>query len=173
MEIPPCPPSCVRDRCDGVGLACSVLTFTSVAEIVDRVGQSFGASAWHTVTQERITAFARATEDFVDIHLDTAAAQRAGFDDTIAHGLYTLSLGPKFMAELYQTPGIRLGLNYGFNSVRFLHPVPMGSRVRMQLRLDRTTPLEGGFKFHFVETFEIEGVDKPACVAEALVAFFD
>ena len=150
-----------------------MLVFQSVADLSARVGESFGVSAWHDVTQERITAFADASRDFVPIHLDPGVARAAGFDDTIAHGLYTLSLGPMFMAELYQTPGLRLGLNYGFDSVRFLHPVPVNSRLRMHLTLTSSAPLGEGAKFVFEETFEIEGIERPACVAQAVVAFFD
>lgn len=148
-------------------------TFNTVDEIKALVNQDFGTSEWHTVTQDNITAFANATDDYVTIHLDPEAARSAGLDNTIAHGLYTLSLGPKFMAELYETPGIPLGLNYGFNSVRFIHVVPVNSRVRMHLHLQSWEPINGGAKFVFKETFEIEGVEKPACVAEAVVSFFD
>lgn len=92
---------------------------------------------------------------------------------TIAHGLYTLSLGPKFQYEIFEMNGHSLALNYGYDKVRWISPVRVGSRLRMTAHLIAAEPLEGGSKFRMRQTFEIEDEDKPACVAESLFAYFD
>ncbi|MFJ8812993.1 MaoC family dehydratase [Amycolatopsis thermoflava] len=148
-------------------------TITGVAELRALVGTELGTSAWHEVTQARIDAFAAATDDFEDIHVDPAHGTEAGFGGTIAHGLYTLSLGPKFLYEIYTMRGNSLGLNYGFERVRFLAPMPAGARIRMVAHLTEAKPITGGTRFTLTQTFEIEGHAKPACVAEAVIAYFD
>lgn len=150
-----------------------MLTLDGIAQLEERVGQELGTSDWHEVTQERITAFARATDDFEQIHLDDARGREAGLGGTIAHGLYTLSLGPKFLYEIYTLNGPSLGLNYGFEKVRFLSPVKVGSRLRMSALLAAVDPIAGGRRITIRQTFEIEGEDKPAAVADAVVAYFD
>jgi acyl dehydratase len=150
-----------------------MLTLDGIAQLEDRVGQLLGTSDWHEVTQERITAFAHATDDFERIHLDDARGREAGLGGTIAHGLYTLSLGPKFLYEIYALKGPSLSLNYGFEKVRFLSPVKVGSRVRMTATLASVAPITGGRRVTITQTFEIEGQDKPAAVADAVVAYFD
>lgn len=147
-------------------------TFT-VAELRDQVGQTLGTSDWHEVSQERISAFADATEDWEGLHVDPARAAQTPWGVTIAHGLYTLSLGPKFQYEIFSVTGYSYPLNYGFDKVRFLSPVKVGSRLRMRQDLLSAEPLEGGTRFRTRQTFEVEGQDKPACVAESLFAFFD
>jgi len=145
----------------------------SVDELRALAGQRLGTSAWHDVTQDRIQAFADATEDWERIHVDPVRAASSPFGVTIAHGLYTLSLGPKFQYEIFEMRGHSLALNYGFDKVRFTSPVTVGSRVRMVLDLLSFDPLEGGSTFRTRQTYEIEGQDKPACVAESLFAYFD
>ncbi|MEU0463563.1 MULTISPECIES: MaoC family dehydratase [Amycolatopsis] len=148
-------------------------TLNSIGELRALVGTELGTSAWHEVTQARIDAFAAATDDFEDIHVDPERGAAAGFGGTIAHGLYTLSLGPKFLYEIYTMRGHSLGLNYGFDRVRFLTPVRVGARVRMVARLSEAREISGGTRFTLTQTFEIEGSDKPACVAESVLAYFD
>jgi acyl dehydratase len=97
---------------------------------------------------------------------------------TIAHGLYTLALGPKFLHEIFRMHEASLGLNYGFDRVRFINPVRVDSEVRMTAHLDSCHPIPArergtGWKFYMTQTFEIRGTDRPACVAEAIVAWFD
>lgn len=150
-----------------------MLTLNGIHELAARVGQDLGTSDWHDVTQERITAFAHATDDFEQIHLDDARGKEAGLGGTIAHGLYTLSLGPKFLYEIYTLDGPSLGLNYGFEKVRFLSPVKVGSRLRMRATLQAVDPIPGGSRVTITQTFEIEGQDKPAAVADSVVAYFD
>lgn len=144
----------------------------SIAALEALVGSPLGTSEWYDVTQERISAFASATDDFERIHLDDARGREAGLGGTIAHGLYTLSLGPKFLYEIFSMSGHTLGLNYGFENVRFLHPVPVNSRLRMTANLVGARAIEGGIRFTITERFEIENVDKPACVADSVVAYF-
>ncbi|MTD12460.1 MaoC family dehydratase [Nakamurella sp. YIM 132087] len=143
-----------------------------VQDLEDLLGQELGTSGWHTVDQSLITAFAHATDDFEAIHLDPGRGIEAGLGGTIAHGLYTLALGPKFLYEIFEVRGHRLGLNYGFDRVRFTAPVTVGSRVRMSATLVRAAPLDGGTRFTIRQRFEIEGRERPACVADALVAYF-
>lgn len=147
--------------------------FASLSEFRAAAGTLLGTSSWHTVTQPLIDAFARATDDAERIHLDPRAAAKAQLDGTIAHGLYTLSLGPKFLQEIYVVQGYSRVLNYGYDSVRFLNPVLVESRLRMHARLEGIQPLESGSKFLIEQHFEIEGQGKPACVARGIIAYFD
>jgi acyl dehydratase len=150
-----------------------MLKMTSVDDLRARVGEVLGTTAWHEVTQERINAFADATEDWERLHVDPERAKDTPWGVTIAHGLYTLSLGPKFQYEIFEMNGHSLALNYGYDKVRWLQPVPVGSRLRMTAELLAAEPIDGGSKFRMQQTFELEGSDKPACVAESLFAYFD
>jgi acyl dehydratase len=150
-----------------------MLTLTSVDELRALDGQVLGTTGWHEVTQAKINAFADATEDWERIHVDPERAKETPWGVTIAHGLYTLSLGPKFLYEIFSMSGHSLALNYGYDKVRWLAPVRVDSRLRMTAELLEVTPLEGGSRFRVEETFEIEGEEKPACVAETLFAYFD
>jgi acyl dehydratase len=150
-----------------------VLTLTGLDALRALVGQDLGSSAWHLVSQERIQAFADATEDWERIHVDPVRAAQTPFGTTIAHGLYTLSLGPRCLYEIFEMTGHSLGLNYGFDRVRFLAPVPVDSEVRMTAHLLGTRPIVGGAAFRIRQTFEIRDRTKPACVAESIIAYFD
>jgi len=150
-----------------------MLTLNGIEELTTRVGTELGTSDWHQVTQQRITDFACDTGDYEAIHLDPDRGRQAGLGGTIAHGLYTLALGPKFLYEIFQMTGHSLGLNYGFEKVRFLSPVTVDSRIRMTATLVDARPIDGGTRFTIRETFEIEGCDKPACVADSVIAYFD
>lgn len=149
-----------------------MLTITGPDELKAKVGEELGVSDWHEVTQERINAFAEATEDFQWIHVDPERAKETPFGGTIAHGLYTLSLGPKFAYSMFSLEGFAFGLNYGYDRVRFPAPVPVGSRVRMRATLAKVDDVPGGLQFTVTQTFEIEGADKPACVAESLARVY-
>jgi acyl dehydratase len=150
-----------------------MLTMTCVDDLRALTGQVLGTTGWHDVTQERIQAFADATHDWERIHVDPVRAAETPWGVTIAHGLYTLSLGPKFQYELFEMNGHSLALNYGYDKVRWLNPVRVGSRLRMTAELLAVEPVEGGSKFRMKQTFEIEGEERPACVAESLFAYFD
>jgi acyl dehydratase len=140
-----------------------------LGELRQLVGQELGVSAWHEVTQEEVDAFADATGDHQWIHVDPERAKDTPFGGTIAHGLYTLSLGPQFSYALFELKGVDFGLNYGYNKIRFPAPLPIGSRVRMRAMLTAVDEVPGGVQFTVTQTFEREGGDKPVCVAEALV----
>ncbi|HEV8151905.1 MAG TPA: MaoC family dehydratase [Solirubrobacteraceae bacterium] len=145
-----------------------MVTLTGLDGIKDAVGQELGVSEWYEVTQERIDAFAAATDDHQWIHVDPERARDTPFGGTIAHGLFTLSLGPRFSYELFNVDGVAFGLNYGYAKVRFPAPVPVGSRLRMRATLQAADDVPGGLQLTVLQTFEIEGGDKPVCVAEAL-----
>ncbi|MDO8212231.1 MaoC family dehydratase [Conexibacter sp. CPCC 206217] len=134
----------------------------------DQVGADLGVSSWHDVTQAAIDAFAQATGDFQWIHVDVERARASDFGSTIAHGLYTLSLGPLLNTEVFDVAGFSFGLNYGFERVRYPATLPVGARVRMHALLLSATEVPGGIQIVVRQTFEREGADKPACVADAV-----
>jgi acyl dehydratase len=136
------------------------------------VGEFLGSSDWHDVTQERIDAFADATGDWARIHTDPAYAAATPAGTTIAHGLYTLSLGPKFLNEIVEIRGHRGGRSYGYDRARFTSPVAAGARLRMSARLLTVDSVSRGIRLRFKETFEVEGQQKPACVAEVISLYF-
>ncbi|MDP6951405.1 MAG: MaoC family dehydratase [Alphaproteobacteria bacterium] len=134
------------------------------------VGEEMGISSWVDVTQDRIDKFAEATGDFQWIHVDPARAKdELPGGKTIAHGYLTLSLVPMMMYEIYKIANITHGLNYGANKIRFTSPVPSGSRVRGRLRIKDTEDMpNNGLKIFGEVTIEIEGAERPACVAETI-----
>jgi acyl dehydratase len=150
-----------------------MLTIEGTDQLRHRVGDELGVSDWYELTQDRINAFAAATDDYEEIHVNPERAARTPWGVTIAHGLFTLSLGPKFLYEIFAMDGISLALNYGFDRVRFISPVPVGSRVRMRLQLTAVDEVEGGLRAHVKQTFELEGSPKPACVADSVVVYYD
>ncbi len=147
-------------------------TLTGIEQIREAVGQELGVSDWHVITQEAIDKFAEATMDFQWIHVDPERARATPFGGTIAHGLFTLSLGPKFSYEIFSLAGIAFGLNYGYDKVRFPAPVPVGWRLRMRATLAAADEIPGGLQIKVVQTFEVEGGEKPVCVAETLSRVF-
>lgn len=150
----------------------------TLAELHALEGQEIGTTGWHLLDQDTIAAFAGTTGDTERIHLDAEAARAQGLDGTIAHGLLTLSLGPMFLQSLFAVTDHSRVLNYGFDKVRFLAPVPVDSSIRMAVHLAKVRPIKGGSAFHLTQDFELKYPDgtvaeRPACVAEAVVAFFD
>jgi acyl dehydratase len=145
-----------------------VLTINGVDELKAKIGEEIGVSDWLTITQEMVDRFAEATEDFQWIHVDPERAKETPFGGTIAHGLFTLSLGPRFSYELFEVSGFTFGLNYGYGKVRFPAPVPVGSKLRMRATLGSVEDVPGGVQFTVVQTYEVEGGTKPVCVAEAI-----
>jgi acyl dehydratase len=144
-------------------------TISGIADVRRRVGQELGTSNWYEIRQAQVDAFARATGDDYWLHVDPVRAAGTPFGGTIAHGLFTLSLGPKFSYEIYEIRDVELSLNYGYGRVRFPAPVPVGSRVRMRAALDGIQDVDGGVQLTIIQTFEREGSDKPVCIAEALL----
>jgi acyl dehydratase len=149
-----------------------MLTITGIDELKAKVGEELGVSEWHEVTQAQIDAFAEATGDHQFIHVDPERAAQTPFGSTIAHGLLTLSLGPKFSYELFSFDGFAFGLNYGYDRVRFPAPLPVDSRVRMRATLTDVKEIPGGAQITITQTFEREGGDKPVCVAEQLARVY-
>jgi acyl dehydratase len=137
-------------------------------ELKSKVGEELGVSDWVDVTQEAIDAFADATGDHQWIHVDPERAKDTPFGGTIAHGLYTLSLGPQLSYSLFEVTGVAFGLNYGYNKVRYPAPLPVGSKVRMRATLTAADDIPGGLQMTVTQTFEREGGDKPVCVAESV-----
>ena len=144
-------------------------TFTTLDQVQDAAGTEIGVTDWLEITQERVDAFADATDDHQWVHVDPERAAAGPFGGTIAHGYLTLSLLPRFSAELFrlETPGAQL--NYGVNKVRFPNPVPVGARIRAQVSFGEVTDLPSGKQLIQRYVIEIEGQDKPAAVAETVV----
>ena len=143
---------------------------TKPSELQDLIGQEVGLSRWITVDQDRIDAFARITEDEQFIHVDPEAAKATPFGGTIAHGFLTLSLASAMSYDAVKPlEGVVMGVNYGFDKLRFLAPVPAGSRVRGRFRLlSAEDKGSGRWLLKHELTVEIEGADKPALIAEWL-----
>jgi len=142
--------------------------FNGVEELEQAVGSHLGWSDWHTVTQEQIDTFADATGDHQWIHVDPERAAQGPFGSTIAHGYLTLSLIPMLVWQVYKVDGVKMGVNYGSNKVRFPAPVPVDSRVRAGVEIASVTPGSGGYQVVAKVTIEREGADKPACIAETV-----
>jgi len=143
-------------------------TFNGVDELQAAVGEHLGHSDWHEVTQQQVDTFADATGDHQWIHVDPEKAKSGPFGGTIAHGYLTLSMIPMLAWEVYEVKGITMGINYGSNKVRFPTPVPVGSRVRAGVEVAEVTPGPKGVQCVFKVTVELEGSDRPACVAETV-----
>lgn len=142
--------------------------FANAEQIRAAKGEKLGTSEWLAITQEQIDQFADATHDHQWIHTEPERAAQGPFGATIAHGYLTLSLLSALNAGIYRIEGVRMGINYGLNKVRFPAPVSVGSRVRAQTTLSDVTEVEGGLQLTLAVTVEIEDQDKPACVAESL-----
>ena len=150
------------------------MPIASIEEITGKLGQEVGVSDWIIVDQARIDTFADVTEDPQFIHIDPARAAQTPFGGTIAHGFLTLSLLSRMAADAMLRPdGIKMGVNYGFEKVRFIAPVRSGKRVRGRFTLaafDEKRP--GQYQFTHVVTVEIEGEHKPALIAEWIGQIF-
>jgi acyl dehydratase len=146
---------------------------TVLADLKGRVGKEAKVGEWLVVDQKRINLFADATGDHQWIHVDPERAKKESpFKDAIAHGFLTLSLLPSLTREVQSGgvayPGVKLGVNYGLNKVRFPSPVKVNSRIRTKSVLKEVTEVEGGLQMVREVTVEIEGQPKPACVAETV-----
>jgi acyl dehydratase len=142
--------------------------FRTIEELRGAVGSHVGHSAWHSVPQEQIDLFARATGDHQWIHVDQAKAAAGPFGTPIAHGYLTLSLLPMLLDEVFTVENVKMGVNYGANKLRFPAPVPVDSRLRACVEVRGVTPSALGFVVEYLVTIEIEGGSKPACVVEML-----
>jgi len=145
-----------------------------VAALKQSLGKPLGVSDWVAITQERINAFALATDDHQWIHVDLERARRESpFKQTIAHGYLTLSLAPMLLPQVVRVEGVRLGVNYGLDKMRLPAPVPAGARVRLAAVIKDVRDLPGGgARTTLALTFELEGSSKPACTAEAIYVYY-
>ncbi len=145
-----------------------------LAEITERIGREIGKSDWVQINQEKINQFAECTGDHQWIHVDEEKAAAGPFGKTIAHGYLTISMIPKLSENISLVPeGTMMAINYGLNKVRLLNPVTVGSKIRDNVVLGSVTEKEGGrILISTTHTVEIEGQEKPACVAETLTMFF-
>ncbi|MFE1381292.1 MaoC family dehydratase [Streptomyces sp. NPDC058740] len=146
--------------------------FTSAEELRAGVGEQLGHSDWLEIEQKRIDQFADATGDHQWIHVDPERAAAGPFGRTIAHGYLTLSLLPTLVPQIMRIEGMKMGINYGTNKVRFPSPVPVGSRLRATAVLTEVTEAGGGVQVTATVTVEREGGDKPACVAESVSRYY-
>jgi acyl dehydratase len=148
-----------------------VRKFSGLEEFVAAEGSQLGPTDWLEVTQERVNLFADATDDHQWIHVDPERAANGPFGATIAHGLLTLSLLPHFTSQMYTVDNIAMAINYGYNKVRFITPIKVGSKVRARAEIAKVDQLDGAVQATLTTTVEIEGSDKPAAVAESIVRF--
>lgn len=148
--------------------------FESLDDLQAHVGQDITTTDWLVVDQSRIQQFADATGDQQWIHTDPARAKaESPYGTTVAHGFLTLSLLAEFLQSSIDCKGTRMGVNYGLNKVRFPAPVKSGDRIRCHVRLESVEPLPGqAVQMTWASTIEIEGGDKPACVAEMLSRWY-
>ncbi|UCE87929.1 MAG: MaoC family dehydratase [Deltaproteobacteria bacterium] len=150
------------------------MVIPSLAAVGDYVGKDIGCSEWVTIAQDQIDAFAEATGDHQWIHVDVERARRESpFRQTVAHGYLVLSLAPALMEQVGRIEGCSSVINVGFDKVRLKQPVPAGARVRMHVRVKavRDVP-RGGRRVVYVLSFEVEGVPKRACIAEAILIYY-
>jgi acyl dehydratase len=145
-----------------------VRVFNGLDELRAATGSVLGTSDWLTVDQARIDLFADATLDHQWIHVDPEQAKAGPFGTTIAHGFLTLSLLPELVGRAFRIEGTRMGVNYGFDRLRFTSPVPVGSRVRARVELLDVADISGGVRLTTRVTVEIEGSERPALVADWL-----
>ena len=145
-------------------------TFETLADMAVCVGTEVAVSDWVVIRQKQVNQFADATGDHQWIHVDPEKAASGPFGGPIAHGFMTLSLLPQFFETAFQITESRMGVNYGLNKVRFMAPVPVGSRLRARMKLLAAQAIDnGGLQMTWEVTVEREGAVKPVCVAESLV----
>jgi len=147
-------------------------TTAAYADAPSLAGTDLGWSEWLEVTQDRVNTFADATDDHQWIHVDPERAKEGPFGGPIAHGFLSLSLTVKFWSELFDLEGVTTKVNYGLDKVRFVSPVKVGDRVRMNAVIAEVTEVPGGYQFAVDQTIEIEGGSKPAVVARGLYRFY-
>jgi acyl dehydratase len=148
--------------------------FSDVSELKAAVGTEVGASEWIEITQDRINRFADATCDEQWIHVDQDRARKElPGGRTIAHGLLSLSLAPMFIRSVMSLKGLRNTLNYGADRIRYLSPVPAGSRIRGRISIASVEDVQtDGLKVNYHLVIEIEGSERPACVADLIAIHY-
>ena len=150
-----------------------MVDITDVRLLRDRIGEEIAVGDWFEVTQARINQFAEATGDTQWIHVDPArAAAESPYKTTIAHGFLTLSLLSSLIRDAMTFHGLRMAINYGMNRMRFVAPVPAGSRIRARFMLISVEDTSGSVQVTWQVTIEREHSDKPCCVAEWIVRYY-
>lgn len=150
----------------------TVLSVARPEDLEEFIGREIGKSAWTEVTQQQIDAFAEATGDNQWIHCDPErAAKDSPYGSTIAHGFLTLSLIPRLLMELVSIKELKMAINYGLNRLRFPNAVPVGAHVRLVARVADVLKLTGAVQAVFRVNIEVQGQEKPACVAEMVMRF--
>jgi acyl dehydratase len=149
-------------------------TLNGAEEVKANVGAHLGHSDWVEVTQDQVNRFADATGDHQWIHIDVERAKKESpFGGPIAHGYLTLSLAPALLSQIVHVTGFAMGVNYGANKIRFPSPVPVGARVRAGSTLLAAEDVGGGgLQVTHQVTFEVDGADKPSCVAEVVYRYY-
>lgn len=153
-------------------MTATAATTTAYADGLTLAGTDLGWTGWLQVTQDRVNLFADATDDQQWIHVDPERAAQGPFGAPIAHGFLSLSLTVKFWSELFELEGVTTKVNYGLDKVRFISPVKVGDRVRMNAVIAEVIEVPGGYQFAVDQTIEIEGGNKPALVARGLYRFY-
>jgi acyl dehydratase len=147
----------------------TTIAYTDVAGLA---GTDLGYTDWVEITQQQVNTFADATGDHQWIHVDPERAKDGPFGAPIAHGFLTLSLAETFWTELLEVEGVTTKVNYGLDKVRFISPVKVGARVRMNAVVAEVTEIGGGYQLTVDQTIEIDGATKPAVVARGLYRFY-
>ncbi|MFJ8816420.1 MaoC family dehydratase [Amycolatopsis thermoflava] len=149
------------------------VVYRSVEDLEAAVGRELGPTGWFTVDQSRIDGFADDTEDHQWIHVDPERAADGPFGATVAHGFLTLSLVPYFVNRLRRIDGVRMGVNYGLDKVRFPSPVRAGSRIRARTTMTTLDRIgDAAVQLVTRTTIEVEGAVKPACVADLVSRYY-
>ena len=148
-------------------------TVKGIDGLKEKVGEHLGHSDWHEITQDRVNQFAEATGDHQWIHTDPERAKAGPFGGPIAHGYLTLSLAPALLPEVMRVEGFKMGVNYGLNKLRFPSPVPVGAKLRVGATLAEVEEIAGGVQVTLDLAFEVEGKDKPSCVAQAIYRYYE
>ncbi|MFM7273084.1 MAG: MaoC family dehydratase [Gammaproteobacteria bacterium] len=146
--------------------------FATPAALLGSEGTPLGPTDWLAITQQRVDQFADATGDHQGIHVDPVRAKDGPFGACIAHGYLTLALVNLFLPDLMRVDGVRMGVNYGVDKVRFPAPVPVGKRIRGRGEVVAVEEVKGAVQAIVRITVEIEGSDRPACVADTISRFF-
>ncbi|MCW6534801.1 MaoC family dehydratase [Sphingomonas lycopersici] len=146
--------------------------FASPRDLIGQEGRQFGPTDWLPIEQDRIDGFADVTGDHQWIHVDTERAKQGPFGKTIAHGYLTLSLANYFLPQLVEVRGFAHAVNVGADRLRFLAPVPVGSRIRGVGELVKVEEVKGAVQSIVRITIEIEGSDRPACVVDTISRYF-
>jgi acyl dehydratase len=149
-------------------------TVPTLGEMPSFIDKELGLSDWTEIKQEDINTFARITQDEQWIHIDVERSKKESpYKTTVAHGFMVLGLASKFCYETFHLADAKMGVNYGLDKVRFMSPTPSGAKVRGRVSLMSVDMMEGGAKYKMKVVFELQGQEKPACVAEFLAMAYN